>query len=174
MNTAMEKQIEQSIEQSTARYRQQRQMAKERRKAIKQGIKVIMKNDIHVYRADLDNGFRLAIAFSSQEANSPLVYSWAACSPKDKWSNRTAKGIIGNRLKDATARICSTCIGGTDSAAAYSVVSDIISEAANLPVQKNKRILVDDPAMSVKLVKKVQKSISKGKGDIIRSIQRIR
>lgn len=100
---ATEQEIQKNIEKSTKLYRAQKEKAKEFHQYIKEGIAVITKNRIPVYRIDLDNNFRVSIGIKVDKYGYG-VYSWAVCAPKDTFSKRIAKGLVGNRIKSYDTR----------------------------------------------------------------------
>jgi len=142
-----EEQIQESIRNSTENYRKKKQAAKERQQYLKRGIAVVRDKEISVYKVELYNKFKLAIGII--KVNHNLIYfTWAACSPKDTWSNRIAKGLIGNRINNGGC----FCLFEYDKSVVQLAYEYIIDRAINGTEFEQSNL----PAMSQRLIKSLK------------------
>lgn len=100
--------IQKRIEKSTAIYKARIQATIDRKEYLKKGRKILRQNiynyNAKLYKVELYNGYKIAIVtWNPEPKNKKLIrhYTYAICSPKDTWSDKIAKGLLGHRTTNS-------------------------------------------------------------------------
>lgn len=98
-----QEEIQARIEKSKEVYERRRAQQIQTQQIIKEGVAYIHDNKLPMMVKHFENGAKLAICVEAVD-DTTYRFAFALCSPKDQFSVRIAKGLVGNRMQNQDVR----------------------------------------------------------------------